>query len=121
MRIENCYPFSATAAETIVDSMCENNALKVIGLVNTPMTVETYKKLANCIKTSNYLTEVDLSDNHMHDPYVYVNMLRNISQNDRIRVLNFSHNKLMPETWFEEKKDPDNRQEFYPLEKSIYK
>lgn len=42
LRIENCQPFSATSVETIVDYICEQNALKVLGLVKTPMTVETY-------------------------------------------------------------------------------
>lgn len=77
--------------------------------------------MANCIKTSNYLTELDLADNHMHDPLVYVKMLKSISKNDKIRTLNFSHNKLVPETWLDDKKDPDDRQELYPLEKKIYK
>ena len=85
------------------------------------MTVETYLKLSNCIKTSNYLSELDLADNHMHDPFVYVKMLKSISKNDKIRTLNFSHNKLVPETWLDDKKDPDDRQDLYPLEKKIYK
>ena len=40
---------------------------------------------------------MDLADNHMLDPHVYVKMLKCISKNDKLRVLNFSHNKLMPE------------------------
>ena len=28
---------------------------------------------------------------------------------DKIRILNFSHNKLMPEAWLATKKDPDDR------------
>ena len=35
LRIENCHPFSATAVETIVNSLHEQNSLKVLGLVST--------------------------------------------------------------------------------------
>ena len=85
------------------------------------MTVETYLVLANCIKTSNYLTEIDLADNSMLDARVYVKMLKCISKNEKIRVLNFSHNKLMPEAWLETRKDYDSRQDLYPQERRIYK
>lgn len=120
LRIENCHPISATSMETIVEALHAENSLKILGLVRTPMSTETFLQLALCIKNSSFLTEIDISDNQILDPTVYVKMLKAISKNDKLRALNFSHNNLMPSD-FARNKDPESRQQLNDQEKRVYK
>ena len=71
------------------------SAVRILGLVNANMTSETFKNLAKYAKNSQYLIQLDVSDNLQLDQWTYASFLKNISKSKNLRDLNISHNKLM--------------------------
>ena len=102
LRIENC-KVVPEAIEFLVESLAKLSAVSLLGLVNANMTADTFKNLAKYAKNSQYLTELDVSDNIQLSQETYSSFLKNISKSKILRDLNISHNKLMGDEYYDDK------------------
>ena len=62
LKIENC-KVVPEAIEFLVENLAKMSAVRNLALVNANMTAETFKNLSKYAKNSQYLIELDVSDN----------------------------------------------------------